>query len=95
MHFPGGHGAGLTNIIFAPRTATVIEFPLKPHVNRCFGYLATALGQDYWVVPQVTAFYHLHYTMDQSKADAVVRLVKHVLESKGLGSMIQGHTDEL
>ena len=91
----GGHGAGLTNILFAPLNATVIEFPLDPHVDRCYGYMAMALGQDYWLVPQVSAFYHLSYKMDQSKADAVVRLVKHVLESKGLGSMIQGHTDEL
>ena len=46
-------------------------------------------------MPQVTAFYHLHYTMDQSKADAVVRLVRHVLASKGLEPMMEGQRDEL
>ena len=67
----------------------MIEFPLDPHVDRCYGYMAMALGQDYWLVPQVSAFYHLSYKMDQSKADAVVRLVKHVLETKGLGHLLR------
>ena len=33
----GSHGAGLTNMLFAPHCRAVIEFPLDPHVNPCFG----------------------------------------------------------
>ena len=71
----------MTNMIFAPRNATVIEFAMNPHVDRCYGYMAVALGMEYWLVPQVSAFYHLNYTMDSSKAEAVVRLVQHVLKT--------------
>ncbi len=50
----GPHGAGLTNMLFAaPGNVSVVEFPMEPHCNRCFGYLAMALGIDYWVVPEV------------------------------------------
>ncbi len=49
----GPHGAGLANIMFAPDDVSVVEFPMKPHCNRCFGYLAAAFGFDYWVVPEV------------------------------------------
>lgn len=80
----GPHGAGLTNMIFAPSNATVIEFSMDPHVNRCFGYMAMALGLDYWLVPQVLAFYYQNYVMDAKKADYVMRLVRHVVSSKGL-----------
>ena len=72
----------------------MIEFPLDPHVDRCYGYMAMALGQDYWLVPQVSAFYHLSYKMDQSKADAVVRLVQHVMKKRSAAST-PVHRDEL
>ena len=51
--FVGGHGAGLTNMLFAPPGATIIEFGMKPHVDRCYGFMALALGLDYWLLPQV------------------------------------------
>ena len=35
----GAHGAWMTNIVFAPSNASVVEFPLKPHCNRFFGYM--------------------------------------------------------
>ena len=93
----GGHGAGLTNLVFMPSNATIIELPMKPHVDRCFGQMAYALGLDYWVVPQVSTFYVHAYKMDQDKAGYVARLLRHVLRSKGLESLlIQGqHSDEL
>ena len=71
-------------MIFSPADATVIEFPLQPHVDRCYGYMAMALGLDYWLVPQVSAFYYQNYVMDAKKADYVMRLVRHVVSSKGL-----------
>ena len=79
----GGHGAGLTNMLFAPQNASVIEFGLNPHIDRCFGYMAMALGLDYWVLPQISTHLYLRYTMDEGKAEAAVRLVRH-LERKGL-----------
>ncbi len=69
-------------MIFAPTDAAVIEFAMKPHVDRCYGYMAMALGLDYWLVPQVTAFYTLAYEMDVEKAAAVVRLVNHIRTSR-------------
>lgn len=49
----GPHGAGLSNMVFAAQDASVLEFPMDPHCNRCFGYMAMALNLDYWVVPEV------------------------------------------
>jgi hypothetical protein len=42
----GGHGAALSNIIFAAATASVIEFATIPVQNRCFAYIAMALGKS-------------------------------------------------
>ena len=58
----GPHGAGLTNMIFAdPDRCQVVELPMRPHVNRCFGYMAQALGLGYWVVPEFRSYYHTTY----------------------------------
>lgn len=45
----GLHGAGLTNVLFAPRRARVLEFmsPLPGYVNACYYSLASAVGQRY------------------------------------------------
>ena len=43
----GPHGAGLTNILFAPREATLIELMPNDQVNHCFWLMTNALGQDY------------------------------------------------
>ena len=86
----GGHGAGLTNMLFASINTTIIEFPLRPHVDRCYGHMAHALGFDYWVVPQVSTFYHTTYIMDEEKADITLRLVRHLLQLKNqLGLVVE------
>eukprot|EP00947_MAST-08B_sp_MAST-8B-sp1_P000462 g462.t1 len=70
----GPHGAGLTNMLFAPAGTQVIELPMRPHVNRCFGYLAHALGHRYWVVPEFRSYYHTRYEkLPASAIDAVVK----------------------
>ena len=74
----------MTNTIFADLNATVVELALKPHVDRCFGYIAMALGLDYWLVPQLSSFYYGNYTATQENVDAVIRLVRHVLKAKGV-----------
>ena len=89
----GPHGAGLANMLFAKRNVSVIEFAMKPHCNRCFGYMAMALEVDYWLVPQLACNYHLKYTLDRTKIDATLRVLRHVLERKGLGHLLR--RDEL
>ena len=79
----GAHGAGLVNMVYAQRNITVVEFPMKPHCNRCFGYIAMALDIDYWVVPEVNTFYHLKYSMNQKKAQAVMDVVEEAMKRKG------------
>ena len=84
-------------MLFMPQNGTVIEFPLKPHIDRCFGYMALALGLDYWLVPQISSLFHENYVMDDEKAKSVVRLLRHILVAKGLSHLIQSHdesTDE-
>ena len=76
-------------MLFMPQNSSVIEFPLRPHIDRCFGYMAMSLGLDYWLVPQVTSILFERYTMDQEKAKAVVRLLRHLLMNKGMQSLIQ------
>ena len=77
-------------MIFSPADATVIEFPLQPHVDRCYGYMAMALGLDYWIVPEISAFYLGQYEMNAERAELVVTLVRHILTSKK--SMPQGES---
>ena len=76
-------------MLFAPRNASVIEFPLNPHHNRCFGFMAMALDLDYWVVPQVSTSYMQHYTMTDDRAEHVVTLVQHLIETKGLTHILR------
>eukprot|EP00049_Salpingoeca_infusionum_P015049 m.288289 g.288289 ORF g.288289 m.288289 type:complete len:786 (-) comp15800_c1_seq1:469-2826(-) len=77
----GPHGAGLTNIIFAP-SATLLEFTMTPQCNRVFGYLAEALDNEYIALPQVTAYYHLKYKMTGSLAKVVGKAVLEALHSQ-------------
>ena len=78
-------------MLFAPRNASVIEFGLTPQLDRSYGYMAMALGLDYWVLPQITTHLYLRYSVDESKVAAAVRLVRHLLERKGLASLTPRH----
>ncbi len=44
----GVHGAGLTNILFAPAGALVIDVLDPEHIVGCYYALAASLGQKYW-----------------------------------------------
>ncbi len=76
-------------MLFAPPDVSVIEFAMKPHCNRCFGYMAMALDIDYWLVPQINSFYFLKYEPDQEAMDAAARVLRHVIIDKGLGHLLK------
>ena len=80
-------------MLFAPPNTTVIEFPLRPHVNRCFGYMAMALGLDYWVVPQLSSVYTSIFRADSDNIGAVARTLRHVLKLKGMGHLLTDSHD--
>lgn len=44
----GIHGAGMTNILFAPQGATVIEILDPEHLVGCYYSMAAGLGHEYW-----------------------------------------------
>jgi hypothetical protein len=75
---PGAHGAGLTNMLFLREHSDVIELPLSPHIDRCYGTLATMLGHHYWVLPEIASHLTLNYTITTSSAAALVALVRHI-----------------
>ena len=77
-------------MIFAPRNATVIEFPLQPHIDRAYGYMAMALGLDYWVVPQISTGYYRNYTANSQNIAALCRLVTHIADLKQLDIITNG-----
>jgi hypothetical protein len=78
----------MTNLLYLPRNATVIEFTMKPQCNRCFGYMAMCLDLEYWLLPQVSSGYHTSYTMDKEKAQYVMRTIRHVIIKKGLTNLL-------
>ncbi len=61
-----------------------MEFPLKPAVDRSYGYMAAAFGQDYWVLPQLSSHYLLKYHVDASATEALERLLHHIVDKKGV-----------
>ena len=71
----GPHGAGLTNMLFAADNASVVEFAVVPQMDRCYAYMALALGFDYWLVPEISAAYGDQYELT---ADSVYLVVDHV-----------------
>ena len=77
-------------MIHAPPGASVIEFPMAPHIDRCYGYMAMALGLDYWIVPGISAFFLGQYEMTPEGAAAVVRLVRHILDKKKMNVALHG-----
>lgn len=53
-------------------------------VSARYRYVAMALGIDYWIVPEVSTFYHLKYEMSKKKAKATLITLRAVLKEKGL-----------
>lgn len=81
----GPHGPGLANILFSSIGSTVIEFPLLNAKNwNYYGYLASALGIDYWIVPEMSTTYRTKYPLDRSRIQAIIDTIEIALEIKGL-----------
>lgn len=93
----GAHGAGLTNMLWAPNDVSIVEFPMTPNCDVCYGYMAMALSMDFWVVPEVTTFYHLKYQMTEKKSQATLAVVKEIIKERNLQHLYsrnsQEHTD--
>lgn len=53
----GPHGAGFTNMMWAPQGASVILFPMTPVSDICFAHMALALGHEYSEVSSVQSYY--------------------------------------
>ena len=89
----GHHGAGLTNMIWAPDGTSVIEFPLDPHVSRLFGQLAEIIGTiDYWLFPHLSSPYLDRYKATRESASALVRLITQIIEKRGLQYLFKSHS---
>jgi hypothetical protein len=74
----GPHGAGFTNMIFAPRGSTLIELFGSSYVNGCFWALSNAIGQRHMFSIAPTS------TLDmQVDVNAVLALVDRAEEEGG------------
>lgn len=71
----GPHGAGLTNMIFMPTGSSVIKFPMLPEIERCFEYMAAALGLVYGEVPGLVSHHAGHYVLDKTTLASAVHVV--------------------
>ena len=91
----GPHGAGLTNMMWCQNGTSIIEFPLVPHTNRNLGFLAMATEMDYWLLPQINAKYYLKYEIEQAGVDAAIRLIRHIIDKRGLGHLYAKGREEL
>ena len=92
-HSPGAHGAGLANMVFAPQNATVIELPLRPMVNRCFGYMAMALGLNYTVIPQISSNYNGRFVVTEANAAAASRVLRQVLKTNSMSHLLKNNEE--
>ena len=91
----GGHGAGLSNMLFAAPGAAVLELPMDPHVDRCFEHMAHALGHSYHVLPALRSFYYGRYHATPEAAAALVHALRPLLDVQGLGHLVRPQRAEL
>ncbi|EGD77912.1 hypothetical protein PTSG_09547 [Salpingoeca rosetta] len=87
----GSHGAGLSNVVVAKPNTPVVFFPLKPHVDRTFGHLCTALNLPQWVLSDVSSYYYGNFgDLSTLQIKAIVRTAKkayaHVHETERTGA---------
>eukprot|EP01124_Arcella_intermedia_P030060 TRINITY_DN6492_c0_g1_i1.p1 TRINITY_DN6492_c0_g1~~TRINITY_DN6492_c0_g1_i1.p1 ORF type:complete len:641 (+),score=156.36 TRINITY_DN6492_c0_g1_i1:44-1966(+) len=79
------HGAGLTNMLWSRPGTSVIQFPMNPNTDNCFGYLAMALDIDYWIVPQINSYYYGQFNaLDQLGIRAITNVLQTILKRKNI-----------
>eukprot|EP00479_Gromia_sphaerica_P012351 TRINITY_DN6489_c0_g1_i1.p1 TRINITY_DN6489_c0_g1~~TRINITY_DN6489_c0_g1_i1.p1 ORF type:complete len:103 (-),score=4.50 TRINITY_DN6489_c0_g1_i1:222-488(-) len=69
--------------------SSVIRFPMKPDVDRCFGHMAAALDLNYWTIPNVTSFYIKIMTSQKTKRSDIVMTLDHVIRIDGRESILR------
>ena len=62
----GPHGAGLTNMLFAPRNIHIVEFMPLESPNVCYWHLSEVLGNKHFVIPFLTV--NTQFTIDDVEA---------------------------
>ena len=80
-------------MIFSEEGTTVIEFAMRPHVNRCFGFMSMALNMDYWLLPHISSSYASFYQVDAGGIDAMLRLVRQVIHRRRLQGILRDRTE--
>lgn len=78
----GPHGAGLSNMMFAPMGVTIVYFPIRPAVDNCFANLAAAIGAKLHPVDSFNAYYNGPYIADDVHIDLVLGALNKVLKSR-------------
>jgi len=79
------HGAGMTNMLWTRSGTSVVQFPMNPNTDNCFGYLAVALDLDYWIIPQLNSFYYGQFgKLDELALRAIINVLETILHEKGI-----------
>jgi len=79
------HGAGMTNMVWTRPGTSIVQFPMNPNTDNCFGYLAIGLDLDYWIVPQINSYYYGQFGgLDEIGLRAVVNVLETILDEKGI-----------
>ncbi|MEM7345167.1 MAG: glycosyltransferase family 61 protein [Chloroflexota bacterium] len=71
----GPHGAGLTNMLFAPSTATLIELIPDDQVNHCFWLIANAVGHRYTFLAGQTMNAQRDFTVSLERLRQALRMI--------------------
>jgi hypothetical protein len=78
----GAHGAGLSNLVFCSPGASVMIFPMRPHVDHTYGHMASALGLHHWVVTEVSSYYYGNYgEINDKNIELIIETATTILES--------------
>eukprot|EP00808_Paulinella_micropora_P000312 g83387.t1 len=79
----GLHGAGLSNILFAPPGCHVLEFSLAQSHSHYYAHLAAALDQPYWQLPVHPALYRAGIEAREIELDEqdVTTVVTEILDA--------------